>query len=393
MKKKLITVLVATFLLLTACDVAKESKESSIPTTEISTENSVTSILDQDFPIYKVVIKGEYLRSEPEVGYNIITGLDYGSTVVVLKELSFFSLVYTQDRLYGYVNCSSIEPTGETQRLSIDPESVVISSPEDVENKISVGPDTVIPDDIVINNSYSATLVRNIDIDFRQKVLTALLGKDYKSYGSTEYESMDPSIPYRTVRIDEKNGSIWFYDAMVTGDRDGEYQAPKMNMLPDESLPIAQKKAAEIVGVERVAIPSQSWMKYLRVSCSSADEYETAFRETDSHTFVFERQIYDGVYILDGGVKVTIGMNGIAAMEIDCADYLASGSESMAVLPLEEALKIANKACNYSATLLYAGLEYSNSLTKDGNYNLSWYFLTDNGVYVVDCVKKDAVRI
>ena len=86
MKKKLITVLVATFLLLTACDVAKESKESSIPTTEISTENSVTSIVDRDFPIYKVVIKGEYLRSEPEVGYNIITGLDYGSTVVVLKE-------------------------------------------------------------------------------------------------------------------------------------------------------------------------------------------------------------------------------------------------------------------------------------------------------------------
>lgn len=393
MKKKLITVLVATFLLLTACDVAKESKESSIPTTEISTENSVTSILDRDFPIYKVVIKGEYLRSEPVVGYNVITGLDYGSTVVVLKELSFFSLVYTQDRLYGYVNCSSIEPTGETQRLSIDPESVVVSSQEDVSNKITVGSDAVIPGDNVINSKYPSTIVRTIDNDYQKKMLVALLGKNYKTIASNEYESIDPSIANRTVRIDEKNGSIWFYDAMVTGERDGEYQAPKMNMLPEESLPIAQKKAAEIVGAERVAIPSQSWMKYLRVSCSSAAEYETAFRETDSHTFVFERQIYDEVYILDGGVKVTIGMNGIAAMEIDCADYLASGSESMAVLPLEEALKIANKACNYSATLLYAGLEYSNSLTKDGNYNLSWYFLTDNGVYVVDCVKKDAVRI
>lgn len=392
MKKKLITVLVATFLLLTACDVAKESKESSIPTTEISTENSVTSIVDRDFPIYKVVIKGEYLRSEPEVGYNIITGLDYGSTVVVLKELSFFSLVYTQDRLYGYVNCSSIEPTGETQRLSIDPESVVISSPEDVENKISVGPDTVIPDDIVINNSYPATLVRNIDIDFRQKMLTALLGKNYKSYGSTEYESTDPSIPYRTVRIDEKNGSIWFYDAMVTGERDGEYQAPKMNTLPEESLPIAQKKAAEIVGAERVAIPSQSWMKYLRASCSSAAEYETAFRETDSHTFVFERQIYDGVYILDGGVKVTIGMNGIAEMTIDCSNYEPAGTDVQKPISLDEALKIANKACDYSAVLIYADIVYSNYVTGDDRYNLSWYLVTDKGVFVVDCVKKETRR-
>ena len=392
MKKKLITVLVATFLLLTACDVAKESKESSIPTTEISTENSVTSIVDRDFPIYKVVIKGEYLRSEPEVGYNIITGLDYGSTVVVLKELSFFSLVYTQDRLYGYVNCSSIEPTGETQRLSIDPESVVISSPEDVENKISVGPDTVIPDDIVINNSYPATLVRNIDIDFRQKVLSALLGKNYKSYGSTEYESTDPSIPYRTARIDEKNGSIWFYDAMVTGNRDGEYQAPKMNMLPDESLPIAQKKAAEIVGVERVAIPSQSWMKYLRVSCSSADEYETAFRETDSHTFVFERQIYDGVFILNGGVKVTIGVNGISEMTIDCSNYEPAGTDVQKPISLDEALKIANKACDYSAVLIYADIVYSNYVTGDDRYNLSWYLVTDKGDFVVDCVKKETRR-
>lgn len=392
MKKKLITVLVATFLLLTACDVAKESKESSIPTTEISTEKSVTSIVDRDFPIYKVVIKGEYLRSEPEVGYNIITGLDYGSTVVVLKELSFFSLVYTQDRLYGYVNCSSIEPTGETQRLSIDPESVVISSPEDVENKISVGPDTVIPDDIVINNSYPATLVRNIDIDFRQKVLSALLGKNYKSYGSTEYESTDPSIPYRTARIDEKNGSIWFYDAMVTGVRDGEYQAPKMNMLPDESLPIAQKKAAEIVGAERVAIPSQSWMKYLRVSCSSADEYETAFRETDSHTFVFERQIYDGVYILNGGVKVTIGVNGISEMTIDCSNYEPAGTDVQKPISLDEALKIANKACDYSAVLIYADIVYSNYVTGDDRYNLSWYLVTDKGVFVVDCVKKETRR-
>lgn len=391
--RKIRTALISVILLMTtACNAAKETTGSSAFTAKDNSETPTTVIVAQDFPLYEVVIKGSYLRSEPEVGYNIITGLDYGSTVVVLKEFSFFSLVYTQDGLYGYVNCSSIEPTGETQRLSIDPESVVVSSPEDVENKISVGPDTVIPDDIVINNSYPATLVRNIDIDFRQKVLTALLGKDYKSYGSTEYESTDPSIPYRTVRIDEKNGSIWFYDAMVTGDRDGEYQAPKMNMLPDESLPIAQKKAAEIVGVERVAIPSQSWMKYLRVSCSSADEYETAFRETDSHTFVFERQIYDGVFILNGGVKVTIGVNGISEMTIDCSNYEPAGTDVQKPISLDEALKIANKACDYSAMLIYADIVYSNYVTGDDRYNLSWYLVTDKGVFVVDCVKKETRR-
>lgn len=392
MKNVLAIVLSAALLLTTACDVSNESIDSIGFTTEFSTDNPATGTVDQDFPIYKVVIKGEYLRSEPEVGYNVITGLDYGSTVVVLKELSFFSLVYTQDGLYGYVNCSSIEPTGETQRLSINPESVVVSSPEDVENKISVGPDTVIPDDAVINNRYPATLVRTVDREFRQKMLTALLGKNYKSYGSTEYESTDPSIPYRTVRIDEKNGSIWFYDAMVTGERDGEYQAPKMNMLPEESLPIAQKKAAEIVGAERVAIPSQSWMKYLRASCSSAAEYETAFRETDSHTFVFERQIYDGVYILNGGVKVTIGVNGISEMTIDCSNYEPAGTDVQKPISLDEALKIANKACDYSAVLIYADIVYSNYVTGDDRYNLSWYLVTDKGVFVVDCVKKETRR-
>lgn len=393
MKNVLAIVLSATLLVTTACDIVGKSTESTVLASESGTFNSVADTVNQGFPVYTVVIKGDYLRSEPEVGYNVITGLDYGSVVVVLKELSFFSLVYTQDGLYGYVSCSSIEPTGEIQMLSVDPESVVISSQEDVGNKITVGDDTVIPEDNVINNMYPLTLVRKIDNDYQQKMLTALLGKNYKTITSNEYESTDSLTPYRTVRIDETSGSIWFFDAVVTGERNGEYQAPKINMMPEESLPIAQKKAAEIVGEECVATPSQSWLKSLRISFATNAEYESAFREMDSHTFVFERQIYDGVYVLNGGVKVTIGVNGIAAMEIDCADYMISESESMTALPLDEALKIANKSSYVSAKLVYADIVYSNCVTGDDKYNLSWYFLTDNGVYVVDCVKKEAVRI
>ena len=395
MRRIFATVLSALLLMVTACNAVKEpSESSSLSTTAPSIENSATATTLQDFQVYEVVIKGAVLRSQPEVGENVITGLDYGSTVIVLKEIGLFYLVYTQGNIIGYVDCNVLNATGEISYLAIDPETVTVSSPDDVGNKIVVGTDAVFPEESFINNLFPSTLLRIVDDTLQEEMLITLLGNNYKKTEEDEtsikYESTDSSKPYRTVRVDKASGNIWFFDAMVTGEREGEYKAPNMNMLPEESLPVAQEKAAAIVGVDRVSIPSQSWMKYLRVSCGdSISEYERIYREMDSHTFVFERQIYDGVFILDGGVKVTIGVNGISALTIDCSNYEVVGTDFQKPLSLDEALKIVNKACKYSSTLVYANLVYSNYVSRNEKYNLSWYFVTDKGVYVVDCVTKE----
>ena len=110
MKKVFATLLTATFLL-TSCTAVNESAVSSISETETPSSETATTVettvlfekADQ-YPVYKVVIKGSFLRSEKEYGENIIAGLQEGSEVIVLEEYGLFSLIYTQDGLIGYVD-------------------------------------------------------------------------------------------------------------------------------------------------------------------------------------------------------------------------------------------------------------------------------------------------
>ena len=402
MKKVFATLLTATFLL-TSCTAVNESTVSSVSETEISSSETTTTVestalfekADQ-YPVFKVVIKGSFLRSEKEYGENIIAGLQEGSEVIVLKEYDFFSLVYTQDGLIGYVDCSNIQPTGEYKDPDIDPSSAKISSRDDAAKALEMDSNVVLPDDTVLNQSYPVTLVRSKDSDYQQKLLPVLLGNDYKktvdSDDQIQCESTDPSMPYRYVWITKANGNLWFYDAMVTGERGGEYKAPSMNMTPEESLPIAQKKAAEILGEERVAIPSQSYLKHLHISYGDEATYKRATREDYVHMHVFERQTEKGINILDGGTKVRIGVNGISDLVIDCSKYEIKGSVSAKPISLDEALKAAGKICyNNSTKVFYAELVYSNRVSGNDDFNLSWYLVTNKGNYVVDCVLKTAV--
>lgn len=402
MKKAFATVLTAT-LLLTSCTVVNESAPSSVSETETTFSETTTTIettalfekADQ-YPVFKVAIKGSFLRSESEYGENIIASFQEGDEVIVLKEYSFFSLVYTQDGLFGYVDCNNIVPTGEYKNLDIDPSSVKISSREDAITALAVDSNAILPDDAVLNQSYPITLIRSTDSNYQQELLPILLGKDYKmtedSDDQIQYESTDPSMPYRYAWITKSNGNLWFYDSMVTGERGGEYKAPSMNMTPEESLPIAQKKAAEILGEERVAIPSQSYIKHVHISYGDEATYKRATREDYVHMHIFERQTEKGINILDGGTKVRIGVNGISDLVIDCSKYEIKGSVSAKPISLDEALKAAGKICyNNSTKVFYAELVYSNRVTCDDNFNLSWYLVTNKGNYVVDCVSKTAV--
>ena len=401
MKKAFATLLTATFLL-TSCTAVNESTVSGVSETEISSSETTTvestALFEKadQYPVFKVVIKGSFLRSEKEYGENIIAGLQEGSEVIVLKEYDFFSLVYTEDGLIGYVDCSNIQPTSEYKNSDIDPSSAKISSREDAITALAVDSNAILPDDTILNQSYPTTLIRSTDSNYQQELLPILLGKDYKmtedSDDQIQYESTDPSMPNRYVWITKSNGNLWFYDSMVTGERGGEYKAPSMNMTPEESLPIAQKKAAEILGEDRVSLPSQSWIKQLHIGYGDETVYNRATREDYAHIHLFERQTENGINVLDGGIKVRIGVNGISDLYIDCSKYVISGSASAKPISLDEALKVAGMICyNNTTVVLYAELVYSNRVTGNDTFNLSWYLVTNKGNYVVDCVTKTAV--
>ena len=352
--------------------------------------------LFKDYPVYEVAIKGALLRSEPEVREDIIiTGLKEGSSVTVLEDKGEWVLIYTNDEQFGYIQKDNLRATGKNNKLSISIPTKITSGKGNNINKIVVNSDAVLPGNDVLNQSYPATLLRSIDSSYQQNLLPVLLGDNYKktheSDDQIQYESTDSSKPYRYVWFTKSTGNLWFNDAMVTGERGGEYQAPQMNMLPEESITLAQEKAAKILGQERVAFPSQSGLFQLHISLKDQATYERATREMDAHTHVFERRTDKNISILEGGVKVRIGVNGISDLEIDCSNYTNSGSDTVVPITLEEALTIASGICyNNETTVLYAELVYSNWCTENNNFNLSWHIVTNRGNYVVDCVTKTA---
>ena len=64
--------------------------------------------------------------------------------------------------------------------------------------------------------------------------------------------------------------------------------------------------------------------------------YNRATREDNAHIHLFERQTENGINVLDGGIKVRIGVNGISDLYIDCSKYVISGSASAKPISLDE---------------------------------------------------------
>lgn len=360
-------------------------------------ESTDSASYSEEYPIYKIVVRPAFLRNEMEVsGSSIVTTLSLEDTVLVLKDYGTWYLVCAQDEMIGFVHHGDIEATGEFQRADIQMSNIQPAGHEVMRGKILLESDTVLPDTDKLISSYPSTLVRQTDSDYQEQLLPVLLGKNYRTTEDTDltirYASSDPLLPYRYARVNKTTGRIWFYDSMVTGERDGEYAAHQMNTTFEESLQIAQKQASKMLGYECVAIPSQSWLEYLRIEYESSDaESERIMREMDAHTFVFERLTDEGISVLDGGVSVTIGKNGISELVIDSSKYGIDGENSIVPISIEETLLIVDQIRYSPTVLVYAELTYSNWITEDDRYNLSWYLVTTNGNYVVDCVIKEAV--
>lgn len=70
-------------------------------------------------------------------------------------------------------------------------------------------------------------------------------------------------------------------------------------------------------------------------------------------------------------------------------EYRIETETQIELMPLDEALSMANRTRKSEAVLLYAAPVYSNWLTGDDRFNLSWLLVMNKGDYIVDCVLKE----
>ncbi len=262
---------------------------------------------------------------------------------------------------------------------------------------ISIADNAIFPEEAAISASYPASVTLGQQLYDLDYLLITLLGEDYlpiergEYADSDEYRSAEGDEPweYRQISIEDEDKSFRYRNPWVTGERGGEYEAPQMNMLPDESLFLCRALLKDVVPAD--------WLEHVNPSRNIRDrwdysdrwmtdeEYKSFCYERKSHYFLFDHLTEAGLPIQSDMVFTNVGVDGLSFVEICWRDYAAS-TEEIAPMPLSEALKMANSTREAPCTLLAARLIYSNWLTEDNTHNLSWYLITDAGNYVVDCV-------
>ena len=262
---------------------------------------------------------------------------------------------------------------------------------------ISVDSQAILPDVSEYMQEYPATLIRGeIAYDWTT-MLENLLGENYETMPVTEYslqqsyESRDASKPYRYVYIDSVSNTLDYHDAMITGEREGEYQPSNMNMLYDESLVLCKSLLTDLVDSEWLEHPgiarqiSERW-NHFEDRWSTDSEYAESLRNASLHYFVFEHQTETGLSILDDNLTAAVGVNGLDTMMLTWHNFITDETTATPI-SLEDAIAMADTTRQSPTVLLYAQLVYSNWLTGNDEYNLSWYLVTSEGNYVVDCIQ------
>lgn len=270
---------------------------------------------------------------------------------------------------------------------------------------ITVAENAALPDAAQLKAFYPASLTLGEQTYDLPYLLNTLLGEGYhlmernQHDHADEYRSAEGEEPWehRTVRIyDEEwartlGASFSYSNPWVTGERGGEYEAPAMNMLPDESLFLCRSLLNGVVPTE--------WLNHVnetRWICDRWDysdrwmtdeEYKAFCYERKSHYITFDHLTDAGLPIQGDMVFANVGVDGLSFVDISWREYTES-SELTSPLSLEEALTMANSTREAPCTLLCARLVYSSWLTEDDTCNLSWQLFTDAGTYIVDCVQK-----
>lgn len=262
---------------------------------------------------------------------------------------------------------------------------------------ITVDSQAILPDASEYMQEYPATLIRGETAYDLTAMLENLLGENYETIEAPanslqqSYESRDESKLYRYVNIDSVSDMLDFYDAMVTGEREGEYQPSNMNMLYDESLVLCKSMLADLVDSEWLEHPgvarqiSERWSSF-EERWYTDSEYAESLRNASLHYFVFEHQTENGLSILDDNLTAAVGVNGLDTMMLTWHNFTA-GETTATPMSLEDAIAMADTTRQSPTVLLYAQLVYSNRLTGNDEFNLSWYLVTSEGNYVVDCIQ------
>ena len=357
----------------------------------------------ETYPVYKVTVRPAWLFSKADYSAeDIIRTVPMDSLVLVAEKSERVSLVYTKEGLFGYMNSDYIQPTGKeyTVDFAITPDK--ISENEDRMREmrlISTDPYAVLPDTETLQRTYPATLVQGRQAYDLDGLLNTLLGEGYirqertSGFAEDAYESRDSEKPYRYIHVYDDTGELSYYDSMVSGERDGEYQPPRMNMPKSESEEICRALLKDV-------LPSD-WLVHRGVAWDTRErwggedrwltdaEYKKSILNTDVHRFEFEHWTEDGIAIYGDRILAAVGVNGLDGIMMNWHEYRIETETQIELMPLDEALSMANRTRKSEAVLLYAAPVYSNWLTGDDRFNLSWLLVMNKGDYIVDCVLKE----
>ncbi len=357
----------------------------------------------ETYPVYKVTVRPAWLFSKADYSAeDIIRTVPMDSLVLVAEKSERVSLVYTKDGLFGYMNSDYIQPTGKeyTVDFAITPDK--ISENEDRMREmrlISTDPYAVLPDTETLQRTYPATLVQGRQAYDLDGLLNTLLGEGYirqertSGFAEDAYESRDSEKPYRYIHVYDDTGELSYYDSMVSGERDGEYQPPRMNMPKSESEEICRALLKDVLPSDWLAHRGVAWDTRERWGGEDRwltdAEYKKSILNTDLHWFEFEHWTEDGIAIYGDRILAAVGVNGLDGIRMNWHEYRIETETQIELMPLDEALSMANRTRKSEAVLLYAAPVYSNWLTGDDRFNLSWLLVTNKGDYIVDCVLKE----
>ena len=357
----------------------------------------------ETYPVYKVTVRPAWLFSKADYSAeDIIRTVPMDSLVLVAKKSERVSLVYTKEGLFGYMNSDYIQPTGKeyTVDFAITPDK--ISENEDRMREmrlISTDPYAVLPDTETLQRTYPATLVQGRQAYDLDGLLNTLLGEGYirqertSGFAEDAYESRDSEKPYRYIHVYDDTGELSYYDSMVSGERDGEYQPPRMNMPKSESEEICRALLKDVLPSDWLAHRGVAWDTRERWGGEDRwltdAEYKKSILNTDVHRFEFEHWTEDGIAIYGDRILAAVGVNGLDGIMMNWHEYRIETETQIELMPLDEALSMANRTRKSEAVLLYAAPVYSNWLTGDDRFNLSWLLVMNKGDYIVDCVLKE----
>ena len=357
----------------------------------------------ETYPVYKVTVRPAWLFSKADYSAeDIIRTVPMDSLVLVAEKSERVSLVYTKEGLFGYMNSDYIQPTGKeyTVDFAITPDK--ISENEDRMREmrlISTDPYAVLPDTETLQRTYPATLVQGRQAYDLDGLLNTLLGEGYirqertSGFAEDAYESRDSEKPYRYIHVYDDTGELSYYDSMVSGERDGEYQPPRMNMPKSESEEICRALLKDVLPSDWLAHRGVAWDTRERWGGEDRwltdAEYKKSILNTDVHRFEFEHWTEDGLAIYGDRILAAVGVNGLDRIMMNWHEYRIETETQIELMPLDEALSMANRTRKSEAVLLYAAPVYSNWLTGDDRFNLSWLLVMNKGDYIVDCVLKE----